>query len=91
MTEFLNKKRIHAPNRVCYDLVEKEDVLNGNYLIVKDEVGQTMIYENPRCSLAKLQRELNMSYNACEMEKRREFAINSYYNDMNKQKVLIKK
>ncbi|MBP3766361.1 MAG: hypothetical protein J6G98_04195 [Bacilli bacterium] len=94
MTEFLNIKKIHAPNRVCFDHMEKEDLLNGNYLVVKDEVGQTMIYENPRRSLVKLQVELNMSYNEEEMEKRRKFALDSYYDELEnseKQKILIKK
>ena len=74
--------------------MEKEDLLNGNYLVVKDEVGQTMIYENPRRSLVKLQVELNMSYNEEEMEKRRKFALDSYYDELEnseKQKILIKK
>ena len=74
--------------------MEKEDLFNGNYLVVKDEVGQTMIYENPRRSLVKLQVELNMSYNEEEMEKRRKFALDSYYDELEnseKQKILIKK
>ena len=82
MTEFLREKNRRVPDRVCYDLINKEDLLNGTYIIVKDEVGQTIIYENPRNSLGFIQNDLNRKYDEVEMKKRREFALSSFYSDL---------
>lgn len=64
MELFLIEKHISIPKRVSFDLVSKESLLKGDYIAVKDEKNQTLIYENPRkYSLNSLLSELHTREN----------------------------
>lgn len=86
MEWFLREKGKVPPRRVDFEDVDKENLLNGNLITVKDEEGKVLIYKNPRITLTQLQEELNMFYNEEEMKKRIENALASV-----EEKVLVKR
>lgn len=70
MNRFLMEKGISIPERVNFNMVHKEDLLNGTYIVVKDHHSQTLIYRNPKnYSLSGLLQELNSSQNLQRIEK----------------------
>ena len=75
MVIYLFEKEYNVPNRVCFDRIKKQDILSGNILIVKDEMGKVIPYRNPRrVSLSSLERELNSEkVRKNNLRKRREF------------------
>ena len=86
MEWFLREKGKVPPRRVDFIEVDKENLLNGNLVTVKDEEGKILIYKNPRITLTQLQVELNKFYNEDEMKLRRENALASVEG-----KVLVKR
>lgn len=64
MELFLIEKHISVPKKVKFELVSKESLLRGDYIAVKDEKNQILIYENPRkYSLDRLLSELHTREN----------------------------
>ncbi len=63
MYEYLMEKGIPIPKRANYDYVDKESLLKGTYLIVKDETSQIIIYKNPRMDLEVLLEQLQVQNN----------------------------
>ena len=49
---------INIPERVNYSKVDKESLLKGEYLVVKDQTAKTIIYKNPRSDLDFLLEQL---------------------------------
>ena len=86
MEWFLREKGKVPPRRVDFLDVDKEGLLNGDLITVKDEEGKVLIYKNPRITLTQLQVELNMFYNEEEMNIRRKNALASV-----EEKVLVKR
>lgn len=65
MMEYLIDKNMELPTRINMDLVTKENLLNGTYIVVKDKFAQILIYRNPRlydfdALLQELQSESNL-------------------------------
>ena len=48
MMLYLYEKGLKVPRKVSFDIVRKETILNGTYIVVKDNASQVLIYENPR-------------------------------------------
>lgn len=86
MEWFLREKGKVPPKRVDFLDVDKERLLNGEFITVKDEEGKVLIYKNPRITLTELLVELNMSYNEEVMNKKRENALSQV-----DEKVLVKR
>jgi len=74
MCEYLFEKGIMIPERVNFNSVNKESLLNGTYIVVKDKNSQVLIYRNPRYSLGSLLQELQSSANLSNLRSiRRKF------------------
>lgn len=72
MNRFLVEKGICPPKKVNFNLVHKEDFLNGTYIVVKDHNSQILIYKNPKnYSFSSLLQELNSPQNLKRVEKTR--------------------
>lgn len=70
MCMYLMEKGKKIPDRVNFNNVNKESLLNGTYIVVKDKNSQILIYKNPRCnSLESLLQELQSSANLNNLKK----------------------
>ena len=47
------KKRPHA-NRVSFDMIKNESILNGTYILVRDDVGKVIPYRRPSFDLVQV-------------------------------------
>ncbi len=70
MMLYLYEKGLKVPRKVSFDIVRKETILNGTYIVVKDKASQVLIYENPRLkSLDSLLEELRSKANLVKTAK----------------------
>lgn len=70
MMLYLYEKGLKVPRKVSFDIVRKETILNGTYIVVKDNASQVLIYENPRLkSLDSLLEELRSKANLVKTAK----------------------
>ena len=84
MELFLKEKGKALPKRVCFDSILKEDILTGNFIVVKDKASQILVYKNPRITLTELLIDLKMNYNEDDMQLRRNKVLEN-------SKVLVKR
>lgn len=84
MELFLKEKGKPLPKRVCFDSILKEDILTGNFIVVKDKASQILVYKNPRITLTELLIDLKMNYNEDDMQLRRDKVLEN-------SKVLVKR
>ncbi|MEE3343365.1 MAG: hypothetical protein VZS44_04665 [Bacilli bacterium] len=48
MKFFLKEKKKDIPKIISFRRIKQEDILRGKYLLVKDDVGKKIAYENPQ-------------------------------------------
>lgn len=77
MEYYLYDKGHKSPKRISFDKVTKEKLLTGEYIVVKDEANQILIYKNPRKSLDLLYSELNSIVNKEMIKNKREEYLSS--------------
>lgn len=58
MEMYLYEKGLAQVEKVSFDKVNNENLLNGTYIVVKDNRGQRIVYRNPRSSFKSLEEEL---------------------------------
>lgn len=56
------KKRPHA-NRVSFDMIKNESILNGTYILVRDDVGKVIPYRRPSFDLKTIFKQVNVEQN----------------------------
>lgn len=66
MKEFLMEKIGRSPKRVAIDSIDKESILKGQIIYVKDAEGKIIPYRTPILSLHSLEEELKRN---CDKEK----------------------
>lgn len=77
MEIYLMDKCIATPTRANFKEIRKEDLARGNYICVKDNNNQVLIYKNPRFNTFEtLLFELNSSVNKRKLEKIRTSILN---------------
>ncbi len=66
----------NTPDRLSFRKVKKSDILSGKTILVKDEAGKVIPYNNPKIiNFSHLQNELNSSENRKEMLKNRRIIL----------------
>lgn len=72
MKMYLEEKKIRAVERIKFHKAKKENLLSGEYIAVKDNCGQVLLYRNPRYrDVASLLEELNASANVSRLRSTR--------------------
>lgn len=77
MEMYLMDKCIAKPNRANFKNIKKEELAKGNYICVKDNNNQVLIYKNPRSNIFEsLLLEINSSANKRKLEQIRASILN---------------
>lgn len=71
MREFLIDKGIVCPKRAIFSKTKKNNVLEGRVLLVKDHVGKTIAYHNPRGELTTLFADIKAETDPVKLEETR--------------------
>ena len=56
------KKRPHA-TRVSFDMIKNESILNGTYILVRDDIGKVIQYRRPSFDLKTIFKQVNVEQN----------------------------
>jgi len=69
MRQFLLEKGYECPKRAVFSKINKEDILCGKIVIVKDKSGKKIGYYNPGASFNRILRDLKQNIDPVEMDR----------------------
>ncbi len=90
MQKFLIEKRGKQARNLSFSIVNKEDILVGKVVLVRDKVGKIVPYRNPKVSLDILENELKKTCDLEQLKRIRTAFLKEYEMDSN-QKSYYKK